>query len=861
LARFLICVLLVPAAALPIVGQSGRGRPKTAPPARTEAPLPVRVPASAAVLAKEQRGVTSRFLLKNKLAVLISEKHSSPAAAVVTCFKASRAAELIPGASDLVGRLLTNRMAARARSLGGILTCQTLDDMTCYQLIVPANKVKEALALEADTMRGDFSAEEITRASIEPAPQIAPEQVAKFHRLHYRPDKAIVAAVGAVDTFEVLTEAQSLYGNFKGDLGAELPSDGSAKPTPPISYINERGSISQTVVTLKWRAPGLRSEEWPALQVLAVLMGQGRACRLSLSLLYEQNLVRRIQSEYQPMIDGGSILVRAWLDPQLIDKAESALFREIDRLRREPPLAGELARAKSMAEAQFTSQYGDLLGRALWLVRSEAATSGLKLALGYRDQINSVSAEQVRRAAAKYLTLDGLSVHEFEPLSAPPRTFDASSFAQTIAAWAPGFARQVDAAIAPQQNSLLATVVEQGKGRSQEEQELMESLRPLPIRDFSTLSGARAFVLEDHSRPEVAIAVLFQGMEQKGAEGLRALALISMLYGTARRMADEVALELEQLGARIELVLEPDHFGFVMNVLSRNSERALKLLSDLIEGPAFRDQDVERARAELIGLMGELADSELERSRQLVLESMFAWSQYGSREAIWAVKGEQLRAWHAQTIKRQRPLIVIVGDTEGSALVSAVVAGRFSRREVDRELNVKLEALRPGQRIERRRLARSFIAIGFPGPKFGSDDLAALKLIEAMASGGGLAGSAQMRVEAWSSAGLISFQMIAPPQGEDRLRAALAGELERMARGQISQDELSAAKAMALALRSSQKPSEKALEYARAALYQKPPQIVDELAERVSEVAPEDIKRVASTYFKPSSAFVGVVAP
>lgn len=874
-ARVSICAWLALALALPSSsdGQSGRGRPKTAPPARTEAPPPpIKVPESAAVIAKEQRGAASRFLLKNKLAVLISEKHSAPIAAVVACFKVGRAREPIPGLSATVERLLANRMAARARSLGGFLTSQTSDDMTCYQLLVPSDKAKEALALEAEALRGDFSAEEMARAGADdqpqpccdapkPAPQIAPEQAAEFHKLHYRPDNAIVAAVGAVDTFEILTEVQRLYGNFKVEARPSLanPAGANAQPAAPIRYINERGDVNQTVVTVKWSAPGLRSEDWPALQVLAELMGRGRASRLNLSLFYEQNLVRRVESEYQPGIDAGSIMVRIWLDPQLIDKAESALFREIDGLRRQLPLGGELARAKSMAEARFVSQYGDLMGRALWLVRSEAATSSLKLALGYRDQINSVSAEDVRRAAAKYLTLERLSVCELEPASAPPRTFDASSFAATIAAWAPGLTRQVDRAIAPEQKSPLAATVEQGRERSQEEQELIESLQPIPIRDFSTLAGPRAFVLEDHSRPEVTIAILFQGGEEKGAGGLRALALTSMLYGTSRRMADEVALELEQLGARIELVLEPDHFGFVMNVLARNSERALRLLADLIEEPAFRNQDVERARAELIGLVGELADSGPERARQLVLESLLGSSQYGSREAISAIKGEQLRAWHARAIKRQRPLVVIVGDTDGSALVSAVVASRFPRREVEGELSIKLEPLRPGERIERRRQARSFIAIGFPGPKFGSDDLAALKLIEAMASSGGLAESAQMEVEAWSSAGLICFRLTARPGEEDRRRAALASELERLARGQISQDEMGAAKRLALALRLARTPSENALEYARAALYQKRAQIVDEVSERISKVTIDDIKRAASNYFKPSSAFVGVV--
>jgi hypothetical protein len=44
-----------------------------------------------------------------------------------------------------------------------------------------------------------------------------------------------------------------------------------------------------------------------------------------------------------------------------------------------------------------------------------------------------------------------------------------------------------------------------------------------------------------------------------------------------------IALELENYGGRIEIVNEPDFYGFTLDVLSRNAEPAIKLLLDMVQ--------------------------------------------------------------------------------------------------------------------------------------------------------------------------------------------------------------------------------------------------------------------------------------
>ncbi len=754
------------------------------------------------------------------------------------------------------------------------------------------------------------------------------EQLVEFYRSHYRPDNLIIAVAGDVSTFNTLVEIQQLYGDFGASPAkpsepkirvpevvkpkapaarpsasspyiqqqpAKLDPSSSETPTtvkpwgttdqPKLRYAADRGDISQSIVSAGFHVPGADSKDWPAIEVLTALAGQGRASRFARSMVDGQMAANRIESNYLAYAGAGLFTVQMWSakdarEGSSIDKAESALFKELDRLRRETPAEGEMARAKTLLEKRFVDETALYLGRAHALARAEAAGMGFREVLDYRTRIRAVTAEDVQRVAARYLTLANASVHEYEPFSAAARTFDADTFALTVTAWAPGFAQPVETAAvrAADAGSSLAPVA-QGPDRSQA---MLESVQPLPIRDYSTLNGPKAFVREDHSRQTVTVAILFQGgrlIEDAATGGTTELMLRSILYGTPRRTFPQVTQELEQLGADVRIVVEPDFFGFMLSALSRNAERALKLLRDMIEEPAFRDDDVGRARLGQIASIRDARDSSFARSRELLLQAIFAGHPYslpphGREEVVAALTSEKLVEWYERAVRRQLPLAIIVGDTDGSALVSSQIAEGFKRRDVDAAIQVRTP--RPGiaaEKTEPRQSEQTTIAVGIAGPKAESGDLTAVQLFESVMNGEGgrllrelrdkqsLISTVALSGEAMFVAGLIGASTATSPENEQRARAALIAEFERLARGGLTADEMAGARALTVTSRIAllQSQPQQALQYARAIFYRQQAAEVDSFADQASKVTLEDIKRVASAYFKAAAVCAGVV--
>jgi len=764
---------------------------------------------------------------------------------------------------------------------------------------------------------------------------ITREQVLESYRSRYRPENLIVSIVGDVSTFDTLVLIQQLYGIFgepsqttdriskvvegakrTGDTGQRAragasPSENSksraevvtlqpdqASESKPASvpatvqdklrYAADRADVTQSIMSVGFHVPGTESKDSAAVEVLAALLGRGRGSRLSRSLIDGQMVTNRIECNYLVRQKTGLLTIQMWSatdskEGSSIDKAESALFKVLDSVRREIPTEGQMARARTVLEKRFLDEIGTYLGRASELAQAEADGRGFRSVLDYRARVRAVTAADVQRAAAAHLTISNASIYEYEPFSAAARTFDSDTFAKTVMTWAPAFAHPVESgSVRPAETTASLALLPQGAERSAEQRTMMESVQPLPIRDFSTLNGPKAFVREDHSQPKVTVAILFQGgrvTEDISTSGTTELMLRSILYGTPRRTFLQVSDELEQLGADVRIVAEPDFFGFIVSVLSRNADRALKLVRDEIEEPAFKDEDIARARLGQISSIREARDLSASRSRELLLQALFPNHPYslpphGREEVIASLTSDHLRDWHSRVVKRQLPVAIIVGDTDGSALISSQIAEGFKRRDIDTATQVKVpQVANAAERIEQRRREQTTVAIGFVGPKADSVDLIALQVIEAAMDldGGRLLSELGDKQSGISAAALDDAEMfvacvisacaVTAPENEQQARATLLAKLEALTRGGMTTSELASARALAatsqLALLQAQ--SQHALEYARAIFYRRQVSDVDDFGEQSSKVSADDIKRVASAYFKVAAASAGVV--
>jgi zinc protease len=777
-----------------------------------------------------------------------------------------------------------------------------------------------------------FGAQQPGSAADATTSPIAQDSVAAFYAAHYRPENLVIGVAGDVPVFETLVQIERAYGQFGGSAtdGSGAPKDVPApapqgpqlsataapapEPTPatPIKpqtvteehgfrYSQSQSEVGQAIITAAWRAPGFRSDDWPVVYVLSALLGRGRGSVLNQALVVTQGLAGRVESTYRIFEQSGVIAVQMHLNPGLVDKAESALFKQVADVAGNGPKAEDLARAKSYAELMFQKSVSNCLDRARVLAAQEAAGQPALLTIDYIDRIRAVTLQEIKRAAQQYLTIEDLSVNDVEPGTGSPRPMDAQGMRQLVAGWAPilaGPAPKTPVIVPSKPQNTAAPASANQKGnlafgppplKPEEQQEVdSESIQPLPVKDFSTLNGPQAFVREDHSSPLVTIAILFQGgrlQEDLTNGGITELMLRSLEYGTPRTSGGELAAGVEKLGADVGLVNTPDFFGVTISVLSTNAGAAMKLVRNMIEEPAFRDADIERARIEQLSAISLAGDNDVEQSLQLLFSSLFSGYAYsfpanGLEEVVAKLKPDQVRDWYAHTIKTQYPLIAIVGDTEGSALVSEGVAGQFSRRDLTKTFQAKVPKYGPaGERAEGRACPISITTLGLPGPKPESEDLPVLDVIAAMLTTGGgslPSGSRSLpgvpaNVETWTqpmmTGGAICTRLETSPQDEAKARGEFVQLVEKLASKGVGEQESLSARAVAaeaFAFKMTD-PRERAIAYGRAIFTKHEATYVDLYPERLSKVRSVDVAKMLAAYFKTplvhSGAVRGVAQP
>lgn len=944
----------------------------------------------------DPKTATARFLLKNKLTVLVREKYARPMVAITAYVKAGRFNEPEGswGVAELVQRALLHGTARRPktqavrelRMLGGVFDAHTAEDYTVFRVVLPAEKVREALDILADMLQHPaFDQETISRqaelmwqqydarrndlttqASSAVAALAVPghpiarvpaidelrvmprEAVIAFYQTHYRPEHVVLSLVGAVNPFAVIEAIQRGYGAWSvGEVVAQEPGTKgqqagagnqepnlraspsaaaqpvghtvqsekqpptgdqrplTGEPQPPtgdqLRYGRIEMEIDPALLTVAYRLDAIEPSDQAALDVLAAVLSMGQMSRLQRELqsvlsapaaLTRLTLSRAMSRESRAT---ELWLLQCWTSPRQFNAAELTLFTMIQRLRRERISPGELQRAQCLLERRFYDRRAMLQDEAAQLAQAEATLGQYQDADRFVERIRGVTAEQIQRVAAKYFTLTNVAIYEVVPpgLSAPGTT--AESVANWLSKQIPGIDKPVEAGLVASSASM--PLIRQGQRTrpTDETDAVLFSLQPEPIRNYSVLRGPRAYVREDRVRPTVAIGLFFQGgrlFEEAANNGITELMLRAMVRGVKSKWnpetgapiergeevpvsGDMLAIQLEQLGAELHIINEADFFGFIIHVLSRNQEQALRTLVDIIERPTFEEPSVNHARTALLNEIRLRGPQPLHLAWQaLVGAHPYGLPRLGQAQVVQSLTAQQLRAWRERTIGQQFPIAIIVGDTDGSILVSNVIAREFRRQDTDRTFRAAIPSP-PTQPREQAQTdnALSALTVGFLGSQNKLDEHDVFDVIAQIMSGSGsrltdqLCGESTLayRVQAIYEprllcAGFFASLLIRAEQ-EARARQVLEQEFNRLAAELISDDELtlgvnSAAGAHAVTV---DQHAARVLAYARRIFLNGQPADVDAYGERIRAVTKEKIRAVAGQYFKWAQRGVGLV--
>jgi zinc protease len=415
-----------------------------------------------------------RYELANGLKVVLSEDHTNPVVAVNLWYNVGSRNEL-PGRTGLA-HLFEHMMfqgsqhvpetghIAHVERVGGSLNASTWLDRTNFFDTVPSDRLELVLWLESDRLGcylpaltqekldnqrdvvknerrqrvdnqpyGDWderlqamlfppdhpyhhsvigSMEDLDAASL--------DDVAGFFRTYYAPNNAVLTLCGDFDPAEARAAIERWFGPIpRGPAIPPLPGRPVLEPFKLGRQVRhlERGSVPLPRVYLAWRIPVYGTPEYYAADVASELLAAGKSARLYRRLVREQRLARSVGAFLLPVVTGSSaFIIRGNLppgdDPAVLERA---LLDEVARLGSELPDAAEMERAITGLEARHLFELQKVSERADQLSMLTTYFDAPELINTELDRYRAVTAEEVRRVMAEFLTADNAVVLTYQP--------------------------------------------------------------------------------------------------------------------------------------------------------------------------------------------------------------------------------------------------------------------------------------------------------------------------------------------------------------------------------------------------------------------------------------------------------------
>jgi len=200
---------------------------------------------------------------------------------------------------------------------------------------------------------------------------------------------------------------------------------------------------------------------------------------------------------------------------------------------------------------------------------------------------------------------------------------------------------------------------------------------PVPVQR-KLKNGARVLIVENHSLPLVAVSVRFlHGIDADRMQkpGLADFVSDTVDEGTKTRSAVNLAEEIEDLAAHLGAGVSLETANVGLNCLTETLPKALELLADVVENPAFRDEDVERVRVLKLTALeqkkanpGALAADEAAR---ILYGPDHPWGQPagGTPQSIGSITAADLAAFHARWWVPNDAVISVAGDVKAGQIV------------------------------------------------------------------------------------------------------------------------------------------------------------------------------------------------
>lgn len=387
---------------------------------------------------------------------------------------------------------------------------------------------------------------------------ITRDQVLNFYNAHYAPSNMITIVVGDVDTNHALERIKEVFNaEYKKQTKTIYQKESQlTSQQKKVEYIKTESGY----MVIGFRGTPINDNDSYALDVLSTILGDGRSSVLNQVLKEKKRLAFSVDAGNSTFRDDGIFYISANFEPEKCKQVQSAIFDEIKNIQDKGVSDEQLSLAKNIIERNTYYSRESITNIATEIGYTMALTNDIKFYDTYLDKIKSVSKDEVKRVANKYLGENRSAVSIILPESSKN-----IPVANKI------------------QNSGTAELISESNG----------------TQKYHLSDGATMLYTPNSSNDIIAISIYAKGGQLLDKiAGTANLTAATMMKGTKNYTSLELSQVLEDNGIKIVPSVGADAFSITVLTTKDEYDKTMELLNEVVNNAIFDDYEIEKVKSD-----------------------------------------------------------------------------------------------------------------------------------------------------------------------------------------------------------------------------------------------------------------------
>lgn len=617
------------------------------------------------------------FKLNNGQTLVIKESHENPIVTVDTWVKTGSINENDKnnGVSHFLEHLFfkgtVKHVAGEADKIletkGAVYNAATSKDFTHFYTTISSKSLEESMDLQSDMLlnatfpqaeidkerkvvqaeikRADDNTSSIlfnnldriifkkhpyryeTLGTTEIIGKISRQEILDYYHRWYLPQNMVTVVVGDVDTANVKALVEKYYvEKGKRKFLGQIKYPREPELTKPESII-KKGDYNVTYMDLGYKGVPISDiKDNYTFDVLATIMGDGDSSRLYQILKEKEQLVTSVGVGHLSLKDDSVIYISTVMKPENYKKVKEEIISQFNKLRTTEVTDEELNRAKKLLERQFLYNSESVEDIANTIGYCMTVNNNINCYTDYTNQISKITKQDIKNAAIKYL--------------------DSSKVAESV--------------LMPQ-NIKVSNV--------QQKKDVYKNTEKYSLDNGSTL-----IVDKNKLNKTIALSLFFKGGElNEPIPGINNIIASTLMKGTKKRSALQIANELEDLGIIISPSSDSDYFEISLKSTYEDFDKALEVLADIINNPTFSENDIKQAKSDTIESLKSRQDQPSKLAFEGFLKTIYPNHPYGYDSKIIEknlpnITREKILEYYQKNFIVKNMIVSASGNIDGNSL-------------------------------------------------------------------------------------------------------------------------------------------------------------------------------------------------